>query len=65
MVLTPFITHFYKFILLRRFLFRPSIMSATTKRQLSEKDNERIAEIHMELTQWRHKEHMKQISGKG
>ena len=59
MVLTPFITHFYKFILLRRFLFRPSIMSATTKRQLSEKDNERIAEIHMELTQWRHKEHMR------
>jgi len=34
-------------------------MSATTKRQLSEKDNERIAEIHMELTQWRRKEHMK------
>jgi hypothetical protein len=34
-------------------------MSATTKRQLSEKDNERIAEIHMELTQWRHKAHMK------
>ena len=57
--LTPFITHFYKFILLRRFLLRPSIMSATTKRQLSEKDNERIAEIHMELTQWRHKEHMR------
>ena len=59
MELTPFKIHLNKFILLRCFLFCPSIMSATTKRQLSEKDNERIAEIHMELTQWRHKAHMK------
>ena len=36
----------------------PNIMpTRTPKLQLSERENERIAEIHMELTQCRHKEH--------